>query len=131
MALAQIMVSFAVGKFLHKFNIGRHQIVLIGSSFIIAQTVLFAYLEFVESSMMFLVISLVGQTLCGIGSGANMTANMAIIGSFDGGEKERYLGWIQAANGLGLLSGPLVGAVLYNLGGFSLPFIFFGKLLCS
>lgn len=34
----------------------------------------------------------------------------------------------QGANGLGLLVGPLGGALLYTIGGFTLPFFFFTAL---
>lgn len=49
----------------------------------------------------------------GIGAGANSTASMAIMSSFSKAEREKFLGWIQAANGLGLLAGPIAGALFF------------------
>jgi MFS family permease len=48
---------------------------------------------------------------------------MAILSSFPSEDREKYIGFVEAANGLGLLCGPLIGALLYHIGGFSLPFL--------
>lgn len=50
---------------------------------------------------------------------------MAILSSFGAEEREKYIGWIEAAFGLGMLFGPLLGAVMYNYGGYQCPFITF------
>ena len=52
---------------------------------------------------------------------------MAILSSFEGQEREMYIGWIEAANGIGLLFGPLIGAFLFSMGGYQAPFFTFGK----
>lgn len=39
-----------------------------------------------------------------------------------------YIGYIEAANGIGLLFGPLLGAVLYGIGGYTFPFFTFSVL---
>ena len=63
----------------------------------------------------------------GVGSGANSTASMAIIASFPGSERDQYIGYIEAAGGLGMLLGPVLGACLFEYGGYYLPFVSFGK----
>lgn len=68
------------------------------------------------------------QILGGIGAGANSTASMAVLSSFKIGEREQYIGWIESATGIGLLFGPLLGALLYNIGDYYLPFLFFSTL---
>ena len=52
---------------------------------------------------------------------------MAIIASFPGSERDKYIGYIEAAGGLGMLLGPVVGAGLFEYGGYYLPFVSFGK----
>jgi len=52
---------------------------------------------------------------------------MAILSSMGPASREKYIGWGEAACGLGLLLGPLMGAVLYDIGGYVLPFATFGK----
>ena len=62
------------------------------------------------------------MTIGGIGGGLNSTCAMAIITSMFPNEKELYIGILEAAVGIGLLIGPLLGAFLYSVGGFKLPF---------
>lgn len=47
---------------------------------------------------------------------------MAIITTMFADEKELYIGILEAGVGIGLLVGPLLGAFLYSIGGFILPF---------
>lgn len=61
----------------------------------------------------------------GFGAGANSTASMAILSSFGTKEREQYIGYVEAACGVGLLFGPLLGALLYSFGGFMMPFATF------
>lgn len=86
------------------------------------------YLANIDDPELFLTLSLVAQVFGGIGAGANQTASLAILSSFESTEREQYIGWIEAANGVGLLFGPLLGAVLYGLGGFQAPFFTFATL---
>ena len=127
MALMQIVSGILVGKFLSKIG-GRQGVILIGSFLIIVQTGTLAYLEYVTDPERFLVLSYVAQVLGGFGAGANQTACMAILSGFESEEREEYIGYIEAANGLGLLFGPLMGAFLFTLGGFTLPFLTFAGL---
>jgi MFS family permease len=53
---------------------------------------------------------------------------MAILSGFDSEEREEYIGYIEAANGIGLLFGPLIGAFLFTLGGYTLPFMTFSAI---
>ena len=70
---------------------------------------------------------MIAQVLGGIVAGANSTASMTIMSSFAPNEREKYIGWVEGAAGIGLLTGPLFGAALYNVGGFMMPFFTFGK----
>lgn len=53
---------------------------------------------------------------------------MAILSSFESEEREMYIGFIEAANGVGLLFGPLFGAALFSYGGYTMPFLTFSTL---
>lgn len=44
-------------------------------------------------------------------------------------ENARYNGLLQAFTGIGMMMGPLLGSLLYELGGFALPFIVVSVLL--
>ena len=52
---------------------------------------------------------------------------MAILSSMRSKQREKYIGWGEAACGIGLLFGPLMGAGLYDVGGYVMPFATFGK----
>lgn len=84
--------------------------------------------DYIEDGDTFLYLSFLAQGLGGFGGGANLTASMAILSSFDGQEREMYIGWIEAANGIGLLFGPLIGAFLFSLGGYQTPFFAFAGI---
>ena len=119
MAATQIVSSFIIGKFMHNFQeVGRHHIIMLGTFLIIIQTASLGYLDNVNDRTVFLTISFAAQILGGFGAGSNSTACMAMLSSFDGHEREQYIGQMEAAFGMGFLFGPLFGAFLYNIGGY-------------
>jgi MFS family permease len=79
-------------------------------------------LAFIDNTELFVALSFLAQTFGGIGAGLNSTCAMAIITSFFPEEKELYIGILEAGIGVGLLVGPLLGAFLYSIGGYILPF---------
>lgn len=64
--------------------------------------------------------------MCGLGSGLNSTASFAIIASHYKQDREKMIGMLESSSGVGLLLGPLFGAILYQLGGYMLPFFAMG-----
>ena len=124
--IISILSSFLVGRFLKEIG-GRIYIYMCGSLLIIIYITIFGYLDFVESKVQFVFLSFLARILGGIGSGANSTACMAIIISFDSADRERFIGLIEASLGLGLLLGPLIGSAFFYIGGYKVPFLGFGK----
>jgi MFS family permease len=84
-------------------------------------------LDFVDSKLWFVLLSFVWKFLCGVGAGINSTSSFAIISTHFKAERERYIGYMENASGLGLLLGPTVGSVLYKLGGYMTPFFTMGN----
>jgi MFS family permease len=41
-------------------------------------------------------------------------------------EREKYLGYVESAAGIGLLLGPIIGSLLYYAGGYFVPFAALG-----
>jgi MFS family permease len=72
------------------------------------------------------IISFVSKVLLGIGSGMNSTSVISIITSVYYEEKERFLGYVESSCGVGLLLGPILGTILYSVGGYILPFAILG-----
>jgi len=85
-------------------------------------------LDKVNDQDTFFYLSLLAQALGGFGAGANATASMAILSSFKTNEREKYIGLVEASFGIGMLFGPLLGAFLYSLGGYPMPFATFATL---
>ena len=92
---------------------------------IIYKTSLLGYLHFEDDKTRFLLFSFLAQMLGGFGAGENLTANIAILSSFDASEREENIGYIEAANGIGMFFGPMLGALLYTIGGYFMPFATF------
>lgn len=126
-ACLQIITSVLLGRYMHHLEGGRHLLIMVGSFLLIAQITIMGFIDYIESAFIFLFFAFIAQGLGGMGGGANLTASMAILSSFEGQEREMYIGWIEAANGVGMLFGPLTGALLYSMGGYKTPFFFFGK----
>lgn len=117
-ACLQIVSSALIGKNLHKLEGGRHILIMIGSLLLILQISIMGLIDYIEDGDWFLFWSFFAQGLGGFGGGANLTASMAILSSFEGQEREMYIGWIEASNGIGLLFGPLIGSFLFSMGGY-------------
>ena len=60
--------------------------------------------------------------MCGLGAGINSCSSFAIIASRYKEERERMIGMMESFSGVGLLLGPFMGAILYQIGGYVLPF---------
>jgi MFS family permease len=89
-------------------------------------------LKYVFETKNFLILSFAAKVILGLGAGMNATASkllvtssklaMAILASEYQEDKEQMIGLCEAASGVGLLMGPLMGAGLYEIGGYILPF---------
>ena len=58
----------------------------------------------------------------GIGAGLNSTCAMAILTSCFPDDREDNIAILEAGVGIGMLLGPLAGALLYTIGGYIMPF---------
>ena len=79
-------------------------------------------LIYVDEYATFIGLSFLAMALGGIGAGINSTCSLAIISSFYPDQKELYIGILEAGSGIGLLTGPLFGGILYQIGGYVMPF---------
>lgn len=86
-AFVQMFAGFLVGKFLKQMG-GRSQIIVVGITLIVFQTVMLGYLEKIKETELFELISFVAQVLGGIGGGANSAATMALVSSMDPADRE-------------------------------------------
>lgn len=80
---------------------------------------------------LFIALSFVAQTLGGIGAGLNSTCAMAIITSCFPDDRENCIAILEGGVGIGMLLGPLLGAVLYSIGGYMMPFWTVALVCCA
>ena len=80
-------------------------------------------LKFVHDKQDFIVMSFVWKFLCGLGAGINSTSSFAIVAKHYKQDREKTIGMMESSSGVGLLLGPFFGAILYEIGGYMMPFI--------
>lgn len=79
-------------------------------------------LYFINNLYLFVILSFLAQTLGGIGAGLNSTCAIAILTSCFPNEREDCIAILEGGVGIGMLLGPLLGACLYSIGGYIMPF---------
>jgi MFS family permease len=85
-------------------------------------------LKYVHDKTQFIAFSFMWKFLCGLGAGINSTSSFAIISRHYKNDRERTIGMMESSSGVGLLLGPFFGAILYEIGGYMLPFIVICKI---
>lgn len=115
-----VAASFMIGSRLRK--IGRKCAFTLGLLLIVCQLFTLALLEHVNHVGMFVSCAMVAQALGGLGAGTNTTACFSLVTTFFADDKQRLIGYLECGIGLGLLVGPILGALLYSIGGYSCPF---------
>jgi MFS transporter, DHA1 family, tetracycline resistance protein len=88
------------------------------TSLVVVSTFIMGFLKRVDDLNLFIYLSFLAQILGGIGAGGNSTVTLATLSQFDNHDREKYIGWLEGAFGLGFILGPLLGAILYNFGGY-------------
>ena len=106
-------------------SIGRKRILLFGFllasismiGFCIGHCFLFRY--------QYLILFLFCRALLGISTAMIQTTSLSIISSQFPHDVIKIMGYLEAAAGFGLTTGPLIGSCLFALWGFNTPFITF------
>ena len=93
-------------------------------------TIFYGFLNKIYHKYLMISFSFLTRALHGIGSGITGTLVYSLTTSFcDENNVKTSLGYLEIAWSLGVSSGPLIGSILYSIGGFSLPFYTLGILL--
>ncbi|CAG9863397.1 unnamed protein product [Phyllotreta striolata] len=123
-ALVMFISSPIFGKITPKF--GAKFLFLLGIFAAGTGNILFGLLEYIENYTLFATLCLLIQGFEALGASAYSTASyIFVIKSFPNNIGS-VIGILETFVGLGMSTGPVVGGLLYSLGGFSLPFFVLG-----
>ncbi|CAD8204673.1 unnamed protein product [Paramecium octaurelia] len=122
-----MLSSLIVGKILNNNN----QTTLLSLGMLIQSIGLFCYplLTLTTDRTMFITISLLGRFISGFGSQTFLTPLYAAIPQKYPESVDQKMAIAEFFSSFGFLCGPVIGSLLYTLGGFSFPFILFAS--CS
>ncbi|CAL1534911.1 unnamed protein product [Lymnaea stagnalis] len=93
--------------------------------------ILFGTLYMCPSGAPFIVICFVCRCVEALGLSAFLTSALAIISNEFPKHVATVFGFLETATGIGLMAGPALGGVLYEAGGFGLPFFVIGSLILA
>ncbi|CAK79138.1 unnamed protein product (macronuclear) [Paramecium tetraurelia] len=118
-----ILSSLIVGKILNKvrfFNI-------LSLGMLIQSIGMFCYplLTFTTNRTIFITISLLGRFISGFGAQTFVTPLYAIITQKYADSINQKMATTEFFSSFGYLCGPVIGSILYTIGGFSFPFLLF------
>ena len=65
----------------------------------------------------------------GFGNGCLNSATNSLISFYFEDEQSQLIGLTQTFTGIGMLAGPVLGSLLFEIGGYKLPFLVTGTLL--
>jgi len=106
-SIAQLLVAPAWGRFSDRY--GRRPALLLGLSISAVAFLIFAF----SGSIWMLFLTRVVQ---GVGGGTTGVAQAYVADSTEPGERAKALGWLSAATSAGVMFGPVIGSLVFNLG---------------
>lgn len=89
----------------------------------------FGLIDFIEDGTAYAILSGVCRMFEGAGNACLITSSYALVASHYPMNKENVVGTLQVFTGVGMMAGPLLGSLLYAIGGFQLPFYVTGAAL--
>jgi len=128
--LTVFLVSPFMGKFLPRIGVGsafNGGITITG-----LMCIAFGFLDRVSGGDVFIGLSLANRIVAGVGNSAFLSASFTLVAQVFPNTVSTIFGVVEMAFGVGMIIGPTVGGVLYQLGGFEVPFaVLGGVLLCQ
>ena len=124
-AAAVMIGSLVVGKLLSTY--GRKLILISGLALMGASMLWFGFIEDVENHYLLTVMWLVIRSIQGVSSSMIQTTSYAITAITYPDDQQKYLGFLEASMGVGLLIGPVAGSILYSSLGFKITFFVIGS----
>ncbi|XP_036361714.1 MFS-type transporter SLC18B1-like [Octopus sinensis] len=126
-----VLAPQMVKRMVYHFELKRIIYVAIGFSAI--NTIFFGFLEYIPKqgsyNMVFLILSFIVRAFESLSCGTINTAVMIFYTTEFPDDFSCLFGLFMAVTGLGYSTSPLFGGILYDLGGFNLPYLIYGALL--
>ena len=133
LVLGSVFISTVIftpifGKYLQV--IGARRSLVFGFIFVALGNISFGFLKQVENKVAFLVLSVLIRIFVAIGDSAIAPSSYALAENQVSQEKRGMaIAVVEACWGIGNVFGPSLGGLLYDLGGFPLPFWVLGSLM--
>ncbi|XP_055345427.1 MFS-type transporter SLC18B1-like [Paramacrobiotus metropolitanus] len=115
------------GKYMHLF--GAKFLFVTGILTTGAAAILMGFLEFCPAGRSFVIMCFVIRVVDAVGVSAFLTASFTVIANEFPTAISTIFGACETFNGLGYTLGPPIGGLLYQLGGFILPFAVLGSVV--
>jgi len=125
--LTVFIISPILGKNLRK--LGAKRVFNMGILTTGTCSVLFGVLDRIPNGKMFIGISIVVRAVEAIGNSGFLTAIFSMIAKEFPDKVATMFATLEAFFGVGLIFGPSIGGVLYQVGGYTLPFAVLGSIL--
>eukprot|EP00347_Sterkiella_histriomuscorum_P000894 403374114 len=127
--VAAFIFSPIVGHYLQKM--GRKNAIIYGIIIMAVSTTLNGVISLVDADMpqAFFWASMVARFFQGMGDAFIQTSSFSLITIEFSDDQEKYLGWAEAATGMGLAIGPTLGSLVYEEVQYLYTFVIFGGLL--
>lgn len=126
-SMAELLFTLVVVKVMQ--IMGRKNVLLWGVWLMAVCMMSFAALHYLTSTTLWITFMLILRSLLGVSSSMIFTSTFAIINVVFSKEKVKYLGYSEAAKGIGWAFGPAIGAFLYAFTGFQGTFLTISVLL--
>jgi len=129
-ALVQFAISPLFGRIIPHF--GSRLLIVTGQFLGGGCIILFGFLDRIgssDSNAIFIVYCFILRIVLAVGCTASMTSGFAITASVFPNHIATIFGLLETATGLGMMIGPAFGGVMYQFGGFTLPFVVLGTVM--
>jgi len=122
--LVLLLLQPVFGKYLNKIGVKFLFVsgILLGSGSALA----FGFMKQSPSGWTYFIMCLLCRSVSGIG--ASMGLTYAIVGYFFPNRIASFVALLEVCCGLGIMTGPVLGGFLYQIGGFGLPFFAIGGI---
>jgi len=88
----------------------------------------FGLITYIESNTWFTTLSFIARLFQGTANVAMTVTIFSVAANFYPTKRSLMIGLLEAATGLGMMLGPLLGTVLHAIGGYNFMFYSFGSL---